>query len=307
MQRVWVVVLSVWAMLAIVAVLAWSSRPTVAAAPPAAAAGAVVKGPNGKSHLVVLKSPAHATTATSAVVARMNTLHRTEWRAVGTTCAAAVTAGAHDEHAISCALAAARDEVAACERELSRFDPASDLSRLNAAGGRWIPIGRRLLEALGSRSARGRTPAAASTRRCSRRWRPPATTAPSSCSRNARPGPRTTGVPAAAVELDHRERPRAARAGLGRRPRRDRQGLRRRPRARRDARRLAGSGRRARRPRRRHRRVAASPPKAVPGSSRSPTRAARARRSQSSPWRAAGSRPRAATRGASGRLARSTT
>ena len=27
MQRVWVVVLSVWAMLAIVAVLAWSSRP----------------------------------------------------------------------------------------------------------------------------------------------------------------------------------------------------------------------------------------------------------------------------------------
>ncbi|HEV8099828.1 MAG TPA: FAD:protein FMN transferase, partial [Gaiellaceae bacterium] len=79
----------------------------------------------------------------------MNALHRTEWRAVGTTCAAAVTADAHDEHEISWALAAARDEVAACERELSRFDPASDLSRLNAAGGRWTPIGPRLLEALG--------------------------------------------------------------------------------------------------------------------------------------------------------------
>lgn len=79
----------------------------------------------------------------------MNALHRTEWRAVGTTCAAAVTAGSHDEHEVSWALAAARDEVAACERELSRFDPASDLSRLNAAGGRWTPIGRRLLEALG--------------------------------------------------------------------------------------------------------------------------------------------------------------
>jgi thiamine biosynthesis lipoprotein len=79
----------------------------------------------------------------------MNGLHRTEWRAVGTTCAAAVTADAHDEHEISWALAAARDEVAACERELSRFDPASDLSRLNAAGGRWTPIGPRLLEALG--------------------------------------------------------------------------------------------------------------------------------------------------------------
>ena len=33
MARVWVVVLSVWAMLAIVAVLAWASRPTVSAAP----------------------------------------------------------------------------------------------------------------------------------------------------------------------------------------------------------------------------------------------------------------------------------
>ena len=79
----------------------------------------------------------------------MSALHRTEWRAVGTTCAAAVTARSQDEHEVSWALAAARDEVAACERELSRFDPASDLSRLNAAGGRWIPVGRRLLEALG--------------------------------------------------------------------------------------------------------------------------------------------------------------
>jgi hypothetical protein len=67
MQRVWVVVLSVWAMLAIVAVLAWSSRPT--ASPPASApAVKIVQGPHGKQHLVVLKAPAHATTATSAVV-----------------------------------------------------------------------------------------------------------------------------------------------------------------------------------------------------------------------------------------------
>jgi thiamine biosynthesis lipoprotein len=79
----------------------------------------------------------------------MSALHRTEWRAVGTNCAAAVTAGPDHEHEVSWALAAARDEVAACERELSRFDPASDLSRLNTAGGRWTPIGRRLLEVLG--------------------------------------------------------------------------------------------------------------------------------------------------------------
>ena len=68
MQRVWVVVLSVWAMLAIVAVLAWSSRPIASPPPTSAQAVKVVKGPGGKQHLVVLKAPAHATTATSAVV-----------------------------------------------------------------------------------------------------------------------------------------------------------------------------------------------------------------------------------------------
>ena len=79
----------------------------------------------------------------------MTALHRVEWRAVGTNCSAAVTARSHDEREAQWALGAAQEEVAACERELSRFDPASDLSRLNAAGGRWIPVGRRLLEALG--------------------------------------------------------------------------------------------------------------------------------------------------------------
>ncbi|HUZ15987.1 MAG TPA: hypothetical protein VMU72_07380 [Gaiellaceae bacterium] len=70
MARIWVVVLSVWAMLAIVAVLAWASRPTVTSAPQLAAQQVLVKGANGKSHLVVLKSTAHATTSTSAAAAR---------------------------------------------------------------------------------------------------------------------------------------------------------------------------------------------------------------------------------------------
>jgi len=78
----------------------------------------------------------------------MSALCRTEWRAVGTTCAAAVTGDSPDDARVRAALAAAQHEVAACERELSRFLPASDLSRLNAAGGRWTPVGRRLLEAL---------------------------------------------------------------------------------------------------------------------------------------------------------------
>ncbi len=65
MQRVWVVVLSVWAMLAIVAVLAWASPPASTSLQ-AAPQQVLVKGPNGKQHLVVLKSSTHATTATSA-------------------------------------------------------------------------------------------------------------------------------------------------------------------------------------------------------------------------------------------------
>jgi hypothetical protein len=67
MQRIWVVVLSVWAMLAIVAVLAWSSR-SVASPPAPSSQTVVVKGHGGKQRLVVVKAPAHVTTATSAVV-----------------------------------------------------------------------------------------------------------------------------------------------------------------------------------------------------------------------------------------------
>ncbi len=67
MQRIWIVVMSVWAMLAIVAVLAWASHPVSTASPQLAPQQVVVKGANGKQHLVVLKSSTHATTATSAV------------------------------------------------------------------------------------------------------------------------------------------------------------------------------------------------------------------------------------------------
>lgn len=75
-------------------------------------------------------------------------LERTAWRAVGTTCAAAVTASARDARRARAALAAARDEVEAVEAELSRFRPESDLCRLNASAGTWAPVGPRLLEAL---------------------------------------------------------------------------------------------------------------------------------------------------------------
>jgi hypothetical protein len=71
MQRIWTVVLSVWAMLAIVAGLAWTHRPPVAL-PQAVPQTLVVKGANGKRQLVVVqpgtvRAP-HATTSTSGVV-----------------------------------------------------------------------------------------------------------------------------------------------------------------------------------------------------------------------------------------------
>ena len=72
MQRIWSVVLSVWAMLAIVAVLAWSHHPAPAPPPQAAARTIVVKTPNGKRQFVVVQQPgalgaSHATTQTSGV------------------------------------------------------------------------------------------------------------------------------------------------------------------------------------------------------------------------------------------------
>jgi len=71
MQRIWTVVLAVWAMLAIVAVLAWTHRPALPAAQAAAPQTIVVKGANGKQQLVVLQPGAlgapHATTQTSGV------------------------------------------------------------------------------------------------------------------------------------------------------------------------------------------------------------------------------------------------
>jgi thiamine biosynthesis lipoprotein len=75
-------------------------------------------------------------------------LLRGQFRAVGTNCSAAVTAGVGDVLRAGRALAAARAEVEACEAALSRFRAESDLSRLNAAGGEWLSVDRRLVEAL---------------------------------------------------------------------------------------------------------------------------------------------------------------
>jgi FAD:protein FMN transferase len=75
-------------------------------------------------------------------------LERQEFRAMGTTCAVAVYAEAEERAGALRALAAARVEVAECERVLTRFDARSDLSRLNREAGRWVDVDARLLAAL---------------------------------------------------------------------------------------------------------------------------------------------------------------
>jgi thiamine biosynthesis lipoprotein len=72
-------------------------------------------------------------------------LERTSFRAMGTACEVAASAGGRDA---SATLAAARAEVHACEHVLSRFDPQSDLWRLNESAGAWVEVDARLVQAL---------------------------------------------------------------------------------------------------------------------------------------------------------------
>ena len=119
MQRIWTVVLSVWAMLAIVAVLAWSHRP--APAPPPQAAAADPRRQDGERQAAARRRPARRSRRVARDDADLRGaamtahLERIAFRAVGTHCSAAVTAGAGDRRRAQRALAAAQDEVAACE------------------------------------------------------------------------------------------------------------------------------------------------------------------------------------------------
>ncbi|HTI33225.1 MAG TPA: FAD:protein FMN transferase [Miltoncostaea sp.] len=81
------------------------------------------------------------------------------FRAMGCDCFAGATAGAGDGRRAARALAAARAEVAACERALSRFLTDSDLSRANRGAGGWVAVGDRMAgatrAALAARRATG--------------------------------------------------------------------------------------------------------------------------------------------------------
>lgn len=85
-----------------------------------------------------------------------NGMQRESFRAMGTMCAVAATATPPETQLAAGALAAARREVSACERALSRFDQSSDLSRLNRAAGAWVTVDTRLVQALAA-ALRART------------------------------------------------------------------------------------------------------------------------------------------------------
>jgi FAD:protein FMN transferase len=70
------------------------------------------------------------------------------FRAMGTACAVSVTATRDDGLRARRATEAGRAEVVACERVLSRFDPRSDLRRMNSRSGEWAYVDERLVEAL---------------------------------------------------------------------------------------------------------------------------------------------------------------
>ncbi|HEY0388229.1 MAG TPA: FAD:protein FMN transferase [Gaiellales bacterium] len=78
----------------------------------------------------------------------MLTLLRHRFDAMGTECSVAVTAPIWAAGRGRIAIAAALVEVAAQERSLSRFDPGSDLTALNARAGGWHAASERLYAAV---------------------------------------------------------------------------------------------------------------------------------------------------------------
>ena len=69
---------------------------------------------------------------------------RMAFRALGTLAVVVVT----DPEALPTAMAMVAAEISACDRACSRFRDDSDLSRLNAAGGRLVDVSSRLLDEL---------------------------------------------------------------------------------------------------------------------------------------------------------------
>ncbi len=83
----------------------------------------------------------------------MRTIVRHTFTAMGTDCAVLVTTPVWASTWAREAIAAALAEIAAQEATLSRFDPDSELSALNAARGRWMTVSDRLFDAVAAAEA----------------------------------------------------------------------------------------------------------------------------------------------------------
>lgn len=85
-------------------------------------------------------------------------LYRSRFRAMGTDCTVTAVGGEYQLLLARRAIVAAVDEIEACERSLSRFDPESELTLLNSAGGGWFHASPRLFGAVSHAvDARART------------------------------------------------------------------------------------------------------------------------------------------------------
>ena len=149
MRRVWAAVISVWATLAITAGIAWTRHPAtprVLGTDPGRRRRERHDLGEGRRHDPGVHRLGGDPHDHSHVM--IGRLEVETFRAMGTSCAVAVAVRPGDTRRARRALDAARAEVATCERELSRFDPDSDLTRLNRAGGEWVKVGTRLRAAL---------------------------------------------------------------------------------------------------------------------------------------------------------------
>ncbi len=83
----------------------------------------------------------------------MNQIYRHEFAAMGTDCSIVISAQPWHEDSVRRAIDAAVDEVEAAERDLSRFDPRSELTQLNVNAGEWMVVGDRLYAAVAAAKA----------------------------------------------------------------------------------------------------------------------------------------------------------
>ena len=130
MQKIWATAATVWAVLGVTAALAWTQARTTPRRRPRRP-----RTPRRRPRRAPPSARPRAPPPTRPPARHERPPDGRGLPRMGCDCFAGVTAGAGDARRAARALAAARAEVAACERTLSRFLPDSDLSRVNRGAG----------------------------------------------------------------------------------------------------------------------------------------------------------------------------